>query len=116
MTKTVLLVAALLLGSTASVKAQVAASPLPAWHAALPSAPANQSWAWESAAARSNTKTGLLVGGIIGLAATTVFLIGFCSDPDTVCGIDEVGRAVLFIAVPVAAAGALIGSLIHSEP
>jgi hypothetical protein len=56
-----------------------------------------------------------LVGGIIGVAATTVFLIGFCSDSDTKCELDEVGRAVLYIAVPAAAVGALIGSLIHTE-
>jgi cation transporter-like permease len=56
-----------------------------------------------------------LIGGIIGAAATTVFLIGFCSDSDTKCELDEVGRAALFIAVPAAAVGALIGSLIHTE-
>ena len=114
MSKTGLLVTVLLLGSTPGAQGQVASRPLPRWHAALPSTPANHNWAWQSAAARSHTKTGLLVGGIIGLAATTVFLIGFCGDPDTACGIDEVGRAVLIIAVPAAAVGALIGSLIHS--
>jgi hypothetical protein len=57
----------------------------------------------------------LLVGGLIGAAATTVFLVAFCSDPDTACGADEVGRAVVIIAVPCAAAGALIGSLVRTE-
>jgi hypothetical protein len=69
----------------------------------------------ESLQSRSHTGTGLLIGGIVGAAATTIFLIGFCSDSDTRCELDEVGRAVLFIAVPVAAVGALIGSLIHTE-
>jgi hypothetical protein len=67
------------------------------------------------AATRSHTGTGLLIGGLVGAAATTVFLIGFCDDPDTQCGADEIGRAVLFIAVPCAAVGALIGSLIRTE-
>ncbi|HKU61271.1 MAG TPA: hypothetical protein VJQ44_08655 [Gemmatimonadales bacterium] len=52
---------------------------------------------------------------MVGAAATTLFLVGFCGDPDTSCGEDEVGRAVLVIAVPCAAGGALIGSLIHTE-
>lgn len=64
---------------------------------------------------RSHTGTGLLIGGLVGAAATTLFLVGFCGDPDTSCGEDEVGRAVLVIAVPCAAGGALIGSLIHTE-
>jgi hypothetical protein len=113
MTKTGLLVTVLLLGSTAGLHGQVAARPLPGWHAALPNAAAGKPWAWDSTAAGSHTGTGLLVGGIVGVAATTVFLIGFCSDPDTECGVDEVGRAALFIAVPAAGLGALIGSLIH---
>jgi hypothetical protein len=64
---------------------------------------------------RSHTGTGLLIGSLVGAAATTVFLVAFCGDPDTACGADEVGRAVLVIAVPCAAAGALIGSLIKTE-
>jgi hypothetical protein len=64
---------------------------------------------------RSHTKTGLLIGGLVGSAAAAVFLAGFCSDPDTECGLDEIGRAVLFIAVPTAAVGALIGSLIRTK-
>jgi hypothetical protein len=113
--KTGLLLTVLLFGSTGGVEAQVAARPLPTWQAALPSHAGNTHWAWQdSTATRSHTGTGLLVGAIVGVSAATVFLIGFCDDPDTECGADEVGRAVLFIAVPTAALGALIGSLIHS--
>jgi hypothetical protein len=115
MTKTGLLVTVLLLGGSAGAQAQSATAPLPTWEAALPTTTDNQRRVWDSTATRSHTSTGLLVGGIVGLAATTVFLIGFCGDPDTQCGADEVGRAVLFIAVPTAALGALIGSLIHTE-
>jgi hypothetical protein len=71
--------------------------------------------AWQPGRSRSHTGTGLLVGALVGVAAATVFLIGFCDDPDTKCEIDEVGRAVVFIAVPVAAVGALIGSLIRTD-
>ena len=105
--------------------AQVAISPLPTWNAEPlgDSATRYLTWAREphvppsetQATTRSHTKTGLLVGGLIGATATTVFLVGFCSDPDTACGADEVGRAVLFIAVPCAAVGALIGSLVRTE-
>jgi hypothetical protein len=62
----------------------------------------------------SHTFTGLLIGSAVGLAATGVFLAAFCGDPDTACGADEYGRALVIIAVPAAAAGALIGSLIHT--
>ena len=55
------------------------------------------------------------MGAVIGVAATTIFLVGFCGDSDTECGIDEIGRAVVWIAVPVTAVGALIGSLIRTE-
>jgi hypothetical protein len=64
---------------------------------------------------RTHTLTGLLIGGLVGAAATTVFLVAFCGDPDTRCEADEVGRAALIIAVPAAAAGALIGSLIRTR-
>jgi hypothetical protein len=121
-----LLASILLISVGAGVHAQEAARPLPAWQPALP-VPAligDQRSAKNivprlaphgGLSKRSHTGTGLLVGGIIGVAATTVFLIGFCDDPDTQCGIDEVGRAVVFIALPVAAVGALIGSLIRTE-
>lgn len=64
---------------------------------------------------RSHAGTGLLIGGIVGVAATGAFLALFCSDPDTSCGADEVGRAAVVFAPPPAALGALIGSLIHTE-
>ena len=111
-----LLAIALLLSGTIRVEAQREASPLPTWEsdARLPSGTAIPSLD-ESFRARSHTGTGLLIGGLIGAAATTVFLIGFCSDADTKCEMDEVGRAVLFIAVPAAALGALIGSLVRTD-
>jgi hypothetical protein len=108
------------------LQAQAATAPLPAWRAE-PSATGGilggqQAWdvapalrSVESPEKHSHTWTGLLVGGLVGGAATAVFLAAFCGDPDTACGADEVGRAVVIIAVPVAAAGALIGSLIRTE-
>jgi hypothetical protein len=114
----------LYLHSGSVLQAQTAARPLPTWSGQLPpSAPARLRWAEplgrgipsDSTRSRSHTGTGLLIGAGVGVAATTIFLIGFCDDPDTECGIDEVGRATLFIAVPTAALGALIGSLIRTE-
>jgi hypothetical protein len=64
---------------------------------------------------RHHAITGLLIGSAIGAVATTVFLIGFCGDADTACGSDEVGRATVVIAVPCAAAGALVGWLIRTD-
>jgi hypothetical protein len=119
-----LLMAALLLSPAGALASQAAARPLPSWDAEelLPSATGTQRWAADvgpgkqvSLRTRSHTVTGLLVGAVVGVAATTVFLIGFCDDPDTQCGIDEVGRALVIIAVPAAAVGALIGSLIRTE-
>jgi len=57
----------------------------------------------------------LLIGGLVGVSAATVFLIGFCDGPDTACGADEIGRAPVVIAVPCAAVGELIGSLVRTE-
>jgi len=121
-----LLLALLLLGSHPGAQAQAATAPLPAWRAEPSATDGVLSWqrAWDVAPAlwpvdspekHSHTWTGLLVGGLVGGAATAVFLAAFCGDPDTSCGADEVGRAVVIIAVPVAAAGALIGSLIRTE-
>jgi hypothetical protein len=59
--------------------------------------------------------TGLLIGSVVGAAATGAFLAAFCSDPDTKCGADEVVRAVVIIAVPPALVGALIGSLVRTK-
>jgi hypothetical protein len=66
-------------------------------------------------ATRDHTGTGLLIGGLVGAAATTLFLVAFCGDPDTACGMDEVGRAAIVITPPFAVAGALIGSLARTE-
>ncbi|HET6837720.1 MAG TPA: hypothetical protein VFH24_06720 [Gemmatimonadales bacterium] len=106
----------LLLTGTASVEAQRETGPLPNWEAEAPDRPRvpNPSFGTGSEA-RSQTGKGLLIGGLIGAAATTLFLIGFCSDADTKCEMDEVGRAVLVIAVPAAALGALIGSLVRTN-
>jgi hypothetical protein len=69
----------------------------------------------QRAATRNHTGTGLLIGGLVGAAATTLFLVAFCGDPDTACGVDEVGRAAIVITPPFAVAGALIGSLARTE-
>jgi hypothetical protein len=69
----------------------------------------------ESAETHSHTLTGLLIGGLVGAGATGLFLGVFCNDADTQCGADEVGRAVLIIAVPPAVLGAVIGSLIRTK-
>jgi hypothetical protein len=105
-----LLVLALGLVHPPVLQAQRAQPPLASWQGELlPPEPAGR---FES---RSHTGTGLLVGGLVGLAATGLFLVAFCSDADTSCGAGEVGRAVLVIAVPFAMVGALIGSLSSTE-
>jgi hypothetical protein len=119
------LIAAGVLAGGPPLHAQVAANPFPSWHAESQQANAgNQRWGWNAApgipqwqggARRSHTGTGLLIGALVGAAATTFFLVKFCGDPDTACQGDEVGRAIVFIALPVTAAGALIGSLIRTE-
>jgi hypothetical protein len=124
--RTQLLLAALLaLAAPAAARAQAAPLPFPRWQGNLPPGTAAlaartepqgaAALARESAAVRRHTGTGLLIGGVVGAAATTVFLIGFCSDPDTSCGVDEVGRATVIIGVPCAAAGALIGWLVKTD-
>jgi hypothetical protein len=116
--------ALLLLGGSDGLAAQAAAPALPSWRAGLPVQPAPPGWAGSAGplvpvASRSATHghalTGLLIGGLVGGAATAAFLAAFCGDPDTQCGADEVGRAVVIIAVPAALAGALIGSLIRTS-
>jgi hypothetical protein len=97
--------------------AQVATTPFPTWANELPQAQSRRPALVlvDSSTTRSHAGSGLLIGGVVGAAATTLFLIGFCSDPDTSCGVDEVGRAALVIAVPAAALGALIGMLVRTE-
>jgi hypothetical protein len=105
-----LLALSLCLATPARLQGQALGAPFRSWSP-------ESSWQWrtDTLSTRSHTKTGLLVGGIVGAVATTVFLAGFCSDADTQCGADEVGRAVLFIAVPPALVGTLIGSLIRTK-
>ncbi len=120
------LIHALGAGLPAALPAQVRDLPLPTWHVgellqrhrpgqSVESARVSLNPLQGSSATRSHAGTGLLIGGLVGVAATTVFLVGFCSDPDTVCGADEVGRAVLVFLVPPAVVGALIGSLVRTE-
>ena len=113
-----------MLGSAEVLAGQVLAPPLPSWHPELrteatlrPWAKSGDpvSWAEANSQTHSHTLTGLMIGGLVGVAATGVFLAAFCSDPDTQCGADEVGRAVVIIAVPSAVVGAVIGSLIRTR-
>ncbi|HEX8905462.1 MAG TPA: hypothetical protein VF771_11495, partial [Longimicrobiaceae bacterium] len=59
-------------------------------------------------------KTGALIGGAVGVVAASVFLLGFCSDPDALCETDEYARALFYIALPPTVVGALIGSLVRT--
>jgi hypothetical protein len=109
----------LLLGTVQILSGQALGPRLTTWRPTLeneitvPLAPFRQELT--SAETHSHTLTGLLIGGLVGVVATGVFLAGFCSDADTQCGADEVGRAVVIIAVPPAIVGAVIGSLIRTE-
>jgi hypothetical protein len=109
-----------------ALRAQVAGVPFPTWHGELllQAGRARLSGAQDQVTSlvfeegfdtRTHTRTGLLIGSVVGVAATTVFLVGFCGDPDTACQADEIGRAVVLIALPCAAAGALIGWLVRTE-
>jgi hypothetical protein len=121
-----LLLAVLGLAHPATLQGQVAATPFPTWQEELvldggeaePSGIRHEvstGLLLEGSSTRSHAGTGLLIGGIVGAVATTVFLVGFCGDPDTACGADEVGRAVVLIGVPFAAVGTLIGWLVRTE-
>ena len=110
-------------GST-QLDAQARPSGMPRWRAELPATQHFQTFADpleytipadSLSKTRSHTLTGLLIGSAVGLAATGLFLAAFCSDADTECGADEYGRALVIIAVPAAAVGALVGSLIHTR-
>ena len=105
-----LLAIGLCLASPAKLPGQALAAPFRSW-----SPDDSRHRRADTLGTRSHTGTGLLIGGVVGAVATTVFLAGFCSDPDTQCGADEVGRAVLFIAVPSALVGTLIGSLVRTQ-
>lgn len=105
-----LLAIGLCLGGSARLQGQVLDASLRSWGSTT-----SEPWHSDTLSTRSHTGTGLLIGGLVGGVATAVFLAGFCSDPDTECGADEIGRAVLFIAVPTALVGTLIGSLIRTK-
>lgn len=113
------LLAVLLLGTAQSLPSQALTPRLTAWRPTLRTAstvrmaPVPQMVA--SSETHSHTLSGLLVGSLVGAVATGVFLAAFCSDADTQCGADEVGRAVVIIAVPPAVVGAVIGSLIRTK-
>lgn len=113
------LLTVLLLGTAQVLPGQVLAPHLAAWRpapwAASTARVAAVPLAVASSETHSHTLTGLLIGGLVGAAATGVFLAAFCSDADTQCGADEVGRAVVIIAVPPAVVGAVIGSLIRTK-
>jgi hypothetical protein len=117
------LLSVLLLATTDFLSAQALAPPFPSWHPQLPAETILPSLAKEAAPVsaramsshgQSHTMTGLLIGGLVGAAATGVFLAGFCSGSDTHCGGDEVGTAAVIIALPLAVVGAIIGSLIRT--
>jgi hypothetical protein len=113
-----LLLAVMLLGTAQILSGQALAPRLTSWRparwteGAVRVAPVPRV---ASAETHSHTLTGLLIGGLVGAGATGLFLAVFCSDADTQCGADEVGRAVLIIAVPPAVLGAVIGSLIRTK-
>jgi len=118
------LLAVLLLGSVEVLGAQALAPPLPTWRPTPWTEATPPPWARNTdpfprietrSQTHSHTLTGLLIGGLVGAAAAGVFLAAFCSDQDTQCGADEVGRAVVIIALPPAVVGAVIGSLIRTE-
>ncbi len=54
-------------------------------------------------------RQGALVGGGVGAALTTAFLIPFCGDPDTVCDAGTYLRTIGLLGATSAAAGALLG-------
>ena len=114
-----MLPAVLLLGTAQILPGQALTPHLSPWRPALVSEPAVHlaplPRELTNGETHSHTMTGLLIGSLVGVAATGVFLAAFCSDPDTQCGADEVGRAVVIIAVPPALVGALIGSLIKTK-
>jgi hypothetical protein len=117
--RSVVLLAALILGTAHILPSQALAPSPPAWRPTLrnesPGRIGPVSQVVTSSGTHSHTLTGLLIGSVVGAAATGVFLALFCSDPDTRCGAHEVGRAVVIIAIPPAVAGAVIGSLVRTK-
>jgi hypothetical protein len=114
-----LFLAVLLLGTAQTLPSQALGPGLTAWRPTLwterPVRGALVPLGVANSETHSHTLTGLLIGSLVGAAATGFFLAAFCSDADTQCGADEVGRAVLIIAVPPAVVGTVIGSLIRTQ-
>lgn len=114
-----LLLAVLVLGTARSLPSQALAPRLTSWRPILrterPVRVPPDPRMVTSSETHSHTVTGLVIGSLVGVAAAGVFLAAFCSDPDTQCGADEVGRALVIIAVPPAVVGAAIGSLIRTK-
>jgi hypothetical protein len=92
------------------------------WQPVLPSAgpvaPAAATRIAIKSETRSHTLTGLIVGAVVGGLGTYVALNSLCSDADedTDCGGESSRlRAALIVAVPAAALGALVGTLIKTK-
>ena len=114
-----MLLTALLLGTSHILPGQALTPPIVAWTPTLRTETAVRAALGPqivvSSGRHSHTLTGLLIGSLVGVAATGAFLGVFCSDPDTRCGADEVARAAVIIAVPSALVGAVIGSLVRTK-
>jgi hypothetical protein len=106
--------------------AQAVSTPIATFEAELPleAAPQHLTWSAEIPAAEaslglakrhSHVGTGLLAGGIIGVASAGLFLAAFCDAPETPCGGYEYSRALIYIALPITAAGGLIGALVPTK-
>jgi hypothetical protein len=63
----------------------------------------------------SKVVTGAVVGFGLGATASLLFLAGFCSSSDTICGGDEWLTAFAVIALPPTLVGAGVGLLIRKE-
>jgi hypothetical protein len=64
---------------------------------------------------RSHWVRGGVIGLGLGFAASGLFLAAFCSDPDTSCHADTVGRVLALIALPPTAVGLGIGLAVRTE-
>jgi hypothetical protein len=64
---------------------------------------------------KSKLVTGAAIGFGLGATASLLFLAGFCSSSDTICGGDEWLTAFAVIALPPTLVGAGIGLLIRTE-
>jgi hypothetical protein len=64
---------------------------------------------------RSHWVRGGAIGLVTGLAASGLFLAAFCSDPDTSCHADTVGKVTAIFGLPPTMIGLGIGLAIRSE-